>query len=209
MQHLRSRSAAAVAIVSRTRFSATKSAQRCWSSTDAARAKLKEAESGRIYQLAEMENVRRIASTDVRKAKEYACQPMAKGLLLALDNLDSALRAASPALAIAEGAGAGAGAQAEKGALAKPFTDLVEGLRATRRIFVKVMSEHGATQFGAVGDKFDANKFDAVVLAPPAAGGAGPAPGHVAQVLQSGYMFKDRVLRPCQVVVVDSKPAAA
>jgi molecular chaperone GrpE (heat shock protein) len=43
-----------------------------------------------------MENVRRIASIDVKKAKEYACQPMLKGLLLAFDNLESAFRAAVP-----------------------------------------------------------------------------------------------------------------
>ena len=60
--------------------------------------KLKESRDAHLYQLAEMENVRRIASADVRRAREYACQPMAKSLLLALDNLDSALRAAAPAL---------------------------------------------------------------------------------------------------------------
>ena len=40
--------------------------------------------------------MRRIASIDVKKAKEYACQPMLKGLLLAFDNLESAFRAAVP-----------------------------------------------------------------------------------------------------------------
>jgi len=167
--------------------------------------KLKEAKDAQLYQLAEMENVRRIASADVRRAREYACQPMAKSLLLALDNLDSALRAAAPALeGLPAGAGAGAGAGAP---LAKPFTDLVEGLRATHRIFVKVLGEHGAVQFGAVGDKFDANKFDAISLVPAAAAAGADAPqaGHVHSVLQSGYMFKDRVMRPCQCLVVEGK----
>ena len=162
---------------------------------DAAKKKLKELSDERIYQLAEMENVRRIASIDVKKAKEYACQPMAKGLLLALDNLESALRAAGPSVeAVTNG-------KIDGGALGKPFSDLVEGLQATERIFVKVIGEHGTTQFGKVGDKFDATKYDAMTLVPPSAGGS--QPGHVQHILQSGYLFKDRVLRPCQCIVVD------
>ena len=173
--------------------------------------KLKEAKDAHLYQLAEMENVRRIASADVRRAREYACQPMAKSLLLALDNLDSALRAAAPAQALlAAGGGGGGGGGGGNGgeaggALAKPFGDLVEGLRATHRIFVKVLGEHGAVQFGAAGDKFDPHKFDAISLLTPAADGAGPQAGHVHTILQSGYMFKDRVLRPCQCLVVEGK----
>ena len=60
---------------------------------DKTKKKLKESIDERRYQLAEMENVRRIAAVDVRKAREYAAQPVAKGLLLALDNIESALRA--------------------------------------------------------------------------------------------------------------------
>jgi molecular chaperone GrpE len=157
--------------------------------------KVKELSDDRIYQLAEMENVRRIASIDVKKAKEYACQPMAKGLLLALDNLESALRAAGPTVdAVKNG-------KIDGGALAKPFSDLVEGLQATERIFVKVIGEHGTTKFGTVGDKFDATRYDAMSLVPPATDGQ--KPGHVQHVIQSGYNFKDRVLRPCQCFVVD------
>jgi len=162
---------------------------------DATKKKVKELSDDRIYQLAEMENVRRIASIDVKKAKEYACQPMAKGLLLALDNLESALRAAGPTVdAVKNG-------KIDAVALAKPFSDLVEGLQATERIFVKVIGEHGTTKFGTVGDKFDATRYDAMSLVPPATDGQ--KPGHVQHVIQSGYNFKDRVLRPCQCFVVD------
>jgi molecular chaperone GrpE len=162
---------------------------------DVTKKKVKELSDDRIYQLAEMENVRRIASIDVKKAKEYACQPMAKGLLLALDNLESALRAAGPTVdAIKNG-------KIDGDALAKPFSDLVEGLQATERIFVKVIGEHGTTKFGTVGDKFDATRYDAMSLVPPTTDGQ--KPGHVQHVIQSGYNFKDRVLRPCQCFVVD------
>ena len=137
--------------------------------------------------------------------REYACQPMAKSLLLALDNLESALRAAAPALATAESATAASGGA---GGLAKPFVDLVEGLRATHRIFVKVLGEHGTQQFGAAGDKFDPHRYDAMSLVPAAADGSGPQAGQVHTVLQSGYSFKDRVLRPCQCLVVEGKAKA-
>jgi molecular chaperone GrpE len=132
--------------------------------------------------MAEMENTRRIAAVDVKKAKDYALAPVAKSLLLALDTLDSALRAVPPG---------------EVGGN-KALSNLMDGLNGTQKIFAKVLGEHGVARFGAVGDKFDANKYDAVSSA-PAANGA--EPNTVASVYQVGYTLKDRVLRPAQVVV--------
>jgi len=149
---------------------------------EALKKKLAQAEKDRLYQAAEMENVRRIAKNDVAKIKEYAAQPLAKSLLLAVDNINSALKSIPP--------------KATEGN--KPFADLVEGLQATQKIFMKVLGEHGVNIFGSIGEKFDFNKHEAVTSVPTT---EGKEPNTVASVFQQGYTFKDRILRPAQVAV--------
>jgi molecular chaperone GrpE len=136
----------------------------------------------RAYLVAEMENVRRIAKVDVDKARTYAAQPIAKGLLLAVDNLSITSAAITPDL------GAGNPAVAALG----------EGVGATLKIFLKVLGEHGVAQFGAPGEKFNPNVHEAVAMLPAQ---ADQQPNTVVNVLKVGYMFKDRVLRPAQVTV--------
>ena len=148
---------------------------------DATKAKLKDALESRAYLVADMENVRRIAKVDVDKAKAYAAQPIAKGLLLAVDNL-SITTAAIP----------------KDGSLPPAVAALAEGVGATLKIFLKVLGEHGVAQFGTVGEKFNPNVHEAMSMVPAQ---AGQEPNTVVHVLTVGYMFKDRVLRPAQVMV--------
>lgn len=152
--------------------------------------KMKEINESRTYLLAEMENVRRIAKADVDKAKQYAAQPIAKSLLLALDNLTMAVSAIP----------------ADKRKADAAFANLAEGVDATLRIFTKVLKEHGTVEFGAVGDAFDPNKCEAVAMFPATA--EGQKPNTVAHVMKTGFMFKDRVLRPAQVAVFVKAEAA-
>ena len=51
------------------------------------------------------------------------------------------------------------------------------------------------TQFGEAGDDFDPHVHDALFQVPNSDLG----PGKVAQVLKTGYMFHEMVLRPAQV----------
>ena len=142
--------------------------------------RLRESLEARAYLQADMENVRRIAKNDVDKAKTYAALPIAKGLLLAIDNLQAALAALPP------GSNDGGGV-------------LFEGVQSTLKITLKVLGEHGVAQFGASGERFDPNVHEAVAMLPSAAGG--PPHNHILSVLKPGFMFKDRVLRPAQVSV--------
>ena len=143
--------------------------------------KYKEAHDEKVYVLADMENTRRIARADVDKIKKYAAQPIAKDLLLAADNLQIAID----------------NIPQEKKAQDKVFSNLAEGIAATLKIFMKVLNEHGVVQFGTVGDKFDPSKYEAVSMQPAKE----HEPNTVTAVYKSGFMFKDRVLRPSQVVV--------
>jgi len=149
---------------------------------EAANAALAEAKEARVYLAAEMENVRRIARVDVDRARAFGAQPLAKALLAPVD-----------CLAAADAGGGAASAAA-----------LAEGVAATLKLLLKALAEHGVAQYGAPGEKFNPNVHEAVAML-PAVGDA--VPGTVAAVLKTGFMFKDRVLRPAQVTV-NAKAAA-
>jgi molecular chaperone GrpE len=63
---------------------------------------------------------------------------------------------------------------------------------------LKTLAGAGVEPFGKLGDKFDPNRYEAMLQMPAA---AGQEPNTVALLLKTGFMFKDRVLRPAQVGV--------
>ena len=62
---------------------------------------------------------------------------------------------------------------------------------------MKVLEKHGVKKFLPEGEKFDPNVHQAMYEVPTSE----LPPGHVAQVIQAGYMLGDRVLRPALVGV--------
>jgi molecular chaperone GrpE len=60
-------------------------------------------------------------------------------------------------------------------------------------------------KFSPEGEKFDPNFHQAMYEVPTS---ELPA-GHVAQVIQAGYMLGERVLRPAMVAIVKAAPKAA
>ena len=82
---------------------------------------------------------------------------------------------------------------------------LVEGVELTERELLKVLEKHGVKKFSPQGEKFDPNLHQAMYEVPTSE----LPPGHVAQVIQAGYMLGDRVLRPAMVAVVKAAPKAS
>lgn len=76
--------------------------------------------------------------------------------------------------------------------------NLLSGVRMVRDELIRLLRAQGVEQtLAAPGDPFDPHQHAAMVqLKAP-----GVAPGHVAAMLQPGYRFKTRVLRPVQVAV--------
>ena len=62
----------------------------------------------------------------------------------------------------------------------------------------KVFAQHGITRIAAKGMPLDPNQHQAMMEVPA---GEGQEPGTIVQELQSGYMIKDRLLRPAMVSV--------
>lgn len=139
---------------------------------------------------AEMENLRRRTQRDVQDAKSYAVSNFARDMLQVSDNLDRAL-AAIPAEA-KEGGDAG-------------FKSLIEGVELTGRAMLSTLERHGVKQINPEGEKFDPNFHQAMFEVPNPA----IANGTVVQVVQTGYVIGDRVLRPAMVGVSKGGPAAA
>jgi molecular chaperone GrpE len=129
---------------------------------------------------AEMENVRRIAKNDVTNAREYANQSFAKGLLDVADNLERALLSVD---------------EQNVGDDNPLLKTLLEGVSMTDKELKKVFQKHGVSQYGSVGDVFDPELHDALFQYADPEKDAGT----IGQVIKTGFMYKDRVLRPAQV----------
>jgi molecular chaperone GrpE len=141
---------------------------------------LAQAQQETLYAKAEVQNVRRRAEKEVADAHAYAATRFARDILSVADNLSRALDAI-PAAARED----------------DQWKALVTGLEATGRELDTVFERNGITKIEAVGQPLDPNLHQAMMEIP-----TGDAePGTVIQQIQSGYMIKDRLLRPALVGV--------
>lgn len=139
--------------------------------------------------LAEMENLRRRTEREVNDARVYGVAGFARDVLAVADNMHRALEAIGPEL--------------REQADAK-VKSLIEGVELTERELLKTLEKNGVRKFSPQGEKFDPNVHQAMFEVPTSEF----PPGHVAQVIQAGYMLGDRVLRPAMVGVVKAAPKA-
>lgn len=144
------------------------------------REQLATAQQDVLYARAETQNVRRRLEKDIADTRSYAASSFARDILSVSDNLARALTAIPAELR-----------EDEK------LKGLVTGIEATGREIEKVFTSHGITRIAAMGLPLDPNQHQAMIEIPS----ADAEPGTVVQELQSGYMIKDRLLRPAMVAV--------
>lgn len=133
-----------------------------------------------LYARAETQNLRRRMEKDVADARAYAATGFARDILSVSDNLGRALDSVPQDLR-----------EDEK------FKGLVAGIEATQRELDKVFTQHGITRIPAMGLALDPNQHQAMMEIPSDQ----HEPGTIIQEMQSGYMIKDRLLRPAMVCV--------
>ena len=75
--------------------------------------------------------------------------------------------------------------------------NFVDNLESTRRAFLETLRRYGVERIDPKGELFDPHKHEAVGKV----NNGGVPPDHVVQVLHSGYIDGDRVLRPARVIV--------
>ena len=132
-----------------------------------------------LYAQAETQNVRRRMEKDAQDARAYAATSFARDVLSVADNLSRALAAIPPAMREEESTKA-----------------LVTGLEMTSRELENVFQRNGITRIESVGTRLDPNRHQAMIEVP-----SNEEPGIIVQEMQSGYMIKDRLLRPALVGV--------
>ena len=130
--------------------------------------------------LAELENTRRRADRDRAEALKYGAASFARDMLGVADNLQRALNAV---------------AELDQDTLPDAAKSLLEGVAATERDLIASMGRHKVSAVSPMGEKFDANIHEAIFEAP----GTGQPAGTVIEVIETGYMMDERLLRPAKV----------
>jgi molecular chaperone GrpE len=135
--------------------------------------------------LADAENTRRRAEREKADASQYAVTKFARDMLSVADNLKRALDAYPPDVR------AGAAPQVKA---------VIEGIEATERHLQSTLERHGVKMIDTNGARFDPNLHQAIAEVPA----EGKQPGSIVNVVQTGYLIADRLLRPAMVTVARS-----
>lgn len=146
------------------------------------RAEVGELKEKHLRALAEIENTRRRAERDRLDASQYAVTRFARDMLAVSDNLQRALghlpqeaRANAPAALKA----------------------VLEGVEATERQLAAALEQHGIKPIDTRDAKFDPHLHQAIAEVPA----HDKPPGSIVDVVQTGYVISDRLLRPAMVTV--------
>lgn len=133
-----------------------------------------------LRSVAETENLRRRADREKADAANYAMTAFARDLLGVGDNLRRALDS------IPEDTDLGDNAKT-----------LVEGIEMTERELLNMLERHNIRKVDPLGEKFSHDLHQALFEVP----NTGEEDGTIVQVMQVGYVIKDRLLRPAMVGV--------
>ena len=147
-------------------------------------AELAEAKNKVLYAAAELQNTRRRMEKEVADGKAYAAASFARDMLAIKDHLERALAAVNDEL--------------RADATAANF---LAGIEATARELESVFQRNGVTKVKSVGEALDPHKHQAMMEIPSADADAGT----IVEEMQSGYVLRDRLLRPA-LVAVAKKP---
>ena len=149
---------------------------------DGLRAELADMRDRLLRALADVENTRRRAEREKQDASQYAVTKFARDMLQIADNFARALAAAPSEL---------------REAADPQIKAVLDGVEATERQLLASLERHGVKPIDTADAKFDPNFHQAIAEVP----GNGKPGGSIVDVVQSGYMIGDRLLRPAMVTV--------
>ena len=137
--------------------------------------------------IAETENLRRRAQREKEDAAKYAITAFARDMVEIQDNMIRALASGSPE---------------DKAAGGDHLATMYEGVELTQRSLQSAFERHKIEIINPAGQKFDPNFHQAVAEIP----GTPHANGTVVDVMQTGYIIGDRLLRAAMVTVAKGAP---
>lgn len=138
--------------------------------------KFEELKDQYVRAFADFENTKKRLERDKNQSLEYANERVMSDLLPVADTLEKALEVAKN------------NPQAEA---------IAQGLELTLESFLKVLHKHGVEPIATDGE-FDPNLHECLMQVPS----EDKSDGEILQVLQKGFVYKQRVLRPAMVSVV-------
>ncbi|CAD2076129.1 nucleotide exchange factor GrpE [Phocicoccus pinnipedialis] len=140
------------------------------------KSKLEEEENKYLKLYAEFENYKRRTREEAERNNKYKNQSFAEDLLSVIDNLERALQISGNS---------------------EEFESLHKGVEIVYNDFINKLNSNGITLIDAQDKDFDPNFHQAVMTEAV----EGVSSGVVIEVFQTGYMLKERVLRPAMVKV--------
>lgn len=123
---------------------------------------------------ADTENVKKRLQNEADTNKKYRIQSFAKEILPAIDNLERAMAASDDS-----------------------ESQLKNGVEMIYNQLIKSLKDEGVEEIDCLNKKFDPNFEQSIMVEKK----EGVEPGVVIEVLQKGYMLKDRVLRAAMVKI--------
>lgn len=139
-------------------------------------ADVEELKKDNLRVLADSENFKKRLQREKEDYFKFATSAILEEIIPVMDNLDLALA---------------------HGKQAEACKDLVTGVEMTMNIFLDTMKKHGLEQIAEVDVPFDPARHEALGQVERDDVGENT----VCQMLQKGYMLKDRLLRPAKVMV--------
>ena len=147
-------------------------------------AELEQAKDRHLRALAEGENIRRRAQKDRDEMQKFGGVKLARDLLPVHDNLHRALKSIT---------------EEQRAAAA----DFVAGVELTERELINAFGKHNIVPIvPELGDKFNPDMHQAMFEAPV----PGAVNGTVIEVIQTGFMCHDRLVRAAMVGVAKGSP---
>jgi molecular chaperone GrpE len=140
--------------------------------------KIEELEKERQYNAAEIINIRQRYARERNALVKFAGMNLAFNLLPVVDNLEKAL------------------------AMENNDSDkFIEGVNMTLKRLKAMLDNEGVVKIEALNNEFDPAFMEAIAVIPAP---EGKDSGLVLEVIEEGYMFHDRVLRPVKVIVSEN-----
>lgn len=125
---------------------------------------------------ADTENTRKRLKAEAEMDRKYRIQSFAKEVLPVIDNLERAL---------------------SQDLQSEEAQNFKKGIEMTYSALKKALEDEGVMEVDVLDKPFDANVAQAIMLEKV----EGKDPGVVIEVLQKGYILKDRILRPAMVKI--------
>jgi molecular chaperone GrpE len=156
---------------------------------DARAAEVADLKDQLLRALAEVENVRRRGQRERDDTSKYAIANFAREIVPVVDNLRRAIDAV-PAQALESD---------------ENLKNLLTGVELTERALLAALERFGIKRIDPLGERFDHNFHQAMMqIEDPT-----KPSNTVVQVMQSGYVLHDRLLRPAMVAVSKGGPTEA